>query len=99
MRFKQNTQKRNHAICHKKTIEQKQKRIQQNALYLYSKKNSTMASNLRHRPMPSLPFCPSCNDTEMDDDESHEPISQSEYIPSELRGDASVGSDGGINED
>jgi hypothetical protein len=51
-----------------------------------------MASNLRHRPMPSLPFCPSVNDPETDDDESHEPSSQSEYSPSESRGDASVGS-------
>jgi hypothetical protein len=51
-----------------------------------------MASNLRHRPMPILPFCPSCNDTETDDDESHEPSSQSDYSPSESRGDASVGS-------
>jgi hypothetical protein len=51
-----------------------------------------MASNLRHRPMPSLPFCPSCNDTETNDDESHKPSSQSEYSPSESRGDASVGS-------
>jgi hypothetical protein len=41
--------------------------------------------------MPSLPVCPSCNDTETDDDESHEPSSQSEYSPSESRGDASVG--------
>jgi hypothetical protein len=46
-----------------------------------------MASNLRHRPMPSLPFCPSVNDTETDGDESHDPSSQSES-----RGDASVGS-------
>jgi hypothetical protein len=51
-----------------------------------------MASNLRHWPMPSLPFCPSVNDTETDDDESHEPSSQSEYSPSKSRGDASVGS-------
>jgi hypothetical protein len=51
-----------------------------------------MASNLRHRPMPSLPLCPSCNETETDDDESHEPSSQSEYSPSESRGEASVGS-------
>jgi hypothetical protein len=42
--------------------------------------------------MPSLPFCPSCNDTETDDDESHESSIQSEYSPSESRGDASVGS-------
>jgi uncharacterized membrane protein YfhO len=42
--------------------------------------------------MPSLPFCPSCNDTKTDDDESHEPSSQSEYSPSESRGGASVGS-------
>jgi hypothetical protein len=42
--------------------------------------------------MPSLPLCPSVNDPETDDDESHEPISQSEYSPSESRGDASVGS-------
>jgi hypothetical protein len=51
-----------------------------------------MVSNLRHRPMPSLLFCPSVNDTETDDDESHEPSSQSEYSPSKSRGDASVGS-------
>jgi hypothetical protein len=51
-----------------------------------------MASNLRHQPMPSLPLFPSVNDTGTDDDESHEPNSQSEYSPSESRGDASVGS-------
>jgi hypothetical protein len=42
--------------------------------------------------MPSPPFCRSCNDTETDYDESHEPISQREYSSSESRGDASVGS-------
>jgi uncharacterized Zn finger protein (UPF0148 family) len=42
--------------------------------------------------MSSLPFCPSCNDTKTDDEESHKPSSQSEYSPSESRGDASVGS-------
>jgi hypothetical protein len=51
-----------------------------------------MVSNLRHRPMPSLPFCPSVNDAETDDDESHEPSSQIEDSPSESRGDASMGS-------
>jgi hypothetical protein len=58
-----------------------------------------MASNLRHRPMPILPFCPSCNDRETDNDESHDPSSQSKYSPSESRGDASVGSAYGSNED
>jgi hypothetical protein len=49
--------------------------------------------------MPSLPFFPSCNDTETDDDERHEPIRQSGYSPSESRGDASVGYAYGSNED
>jgi hypothetical protein len=58
-----------------------------------------MASNL-HSPMPSLPFCPSCNDTESEDDKDHEPSSQSEYSPSDSRGSpTSLGSGSNTDDD